>query len=70
MAASPKLNLSPSFVSAPPRDRWRSLREVLGGLVILAVWISLWSWVAIGVLPSGQHRSTGPTPASVEQIRA
>jgi hypothetical protein len=31
-------------------DGWRLLRNLLGGLVILAIWLSLWAWVALGVM--------------------
>ena len=29
---------------------WRLLRNLLGGLLIVAVWLSLWAWMAIGVV--------------------
>jgi len=32
------------------RDGRRLLRNLLGGLVILVVWLSLWAWVALGVV--------------------
>ena len=31
-------------------DVWRILRDLLGGFVILAVWLALWSWVLLGVM--------------------
>jgi len=64
-AASLKLNLFPALVSAPPRDRWRSVRDLLGGLVILAVWLSLWSWVALGVLAPASD--SGPRRAEAAE---
>jgi hypothetical protein len=30
-------------------DGWRHARNLLGGLLILAVWLSLWAWMAFGV---------------------
>ncbi len=30
--------------------RWRVFRNLLVGLLIFAVWLSLWTWVAVGVL--------------------
>lgn len=29
--------------------RWRLVRDLLGGALILAVWLGLWAWVAVGV---------------------
>jgi hypothetical protein len=31
------------------RERWRVVRDLLGGALILLVWIGMWTWVAIGV---------------------
>ena len=31
-------------------DAWRLLRNLLGGAVILAVWLALWTWLAAGVV--------------------
>jgi hypothetical protein len=31
-------------------DAWRLLKNLLGGIVILAVWLALWTWLAAGVL--------------------
>lgn len=68
-AASLNLHLEPVLVSAPPRDRWRRLRDLLGGLVILAVWLSLWSWVAVGVLAPPSQPGAGGTDVA-ERLRA
>lgn len=34
---------------APHEGGWRRLMDLLGGLLILTVWLSLWAWVAVGV---------------------
>ena len=34
---------------APRAGSWRRLMDLLGSLLILAVWLSLWAWVAVGV---------------------
>ena len=70
MAALRKLTLqSATIPSEARRDRWRSLRDLLGGLLILAVWLFLWSWIAAGVLaPLGRGGFAGTTPA--ESLRA
>jgi hypothetical protein len=31
-------------------DGWRLLKNLLGGVVILAVWLALWAWLAAGVV--------------------
>ena len=31
------------------RARWRVVRDLIGGALILAVWLGLWAWVAVGV---------------------
>jgi hypothetical protein len=31
-------------------DGWRLLRNLLGGALILAVWLALWTWLAAGVV--------------------
>lgn len=40
------------------RARWRVVRDLLGGALVLAVWLSLWSWVAIGVVGSLSHATS------------
>lgn len=30
-------------------ERWRIVRDLIGGALILVVWASLWAWVAAGV---------------------
>ncbi|WP_242346831.1 hypothetical protein [Anaeromyxobacter terrae] len=47
---SMKLFLSPRAAPDTWRDRWRLVRDLLGGALVLAVWLSLWSWVAVGVV--------------------
>lgn len=31
------------------RVRWRRVHELLSGALILAIWLSLWSWLTFGV---------------------
>ncbi|ABS25091.1 hypothetical protein [Anaeromyxobacter sp. Fw109-5] len=50
MARPVKLTLSPSLPQETWRARWRLVRDLLGGALVLAVWLSLWSWVALGVV--------------------
>ncbi len=58
---------------------WRAFEDLLGGVLILAVWMALWGWMAVGVVRplSGValHRSvpvaTGaPTPGVVAAQRS
>ena len=45
------------------RVRWRLVRELLSGALILAVWLALWSWFTLGVAaPLG--RTSAETPFS------
>lgn len=45
-----KLRLEGSATASSSwRERWRLVRELLGGALILLVWIGLWTWVAVGV---------------------
>lgn len=64
MALARPLRLSFSVPSREEtwRARWRLVRDLLGGALVLAVWLSLWSWVAVGVvgpLSSATSRATG-----------
>jgi hypothetical protein len=70
MSRSAKLSLDPRAISDSGwRDRWRAVRELLGGALILAVWLSLWSWVALGVAaPLG--RLDGAAPQAAGAVRA
>lgn len=71
MTASPKLNLDPCSPVAPRRDPWRAVSDLLGGLLIVAVWLSLWSWVALGVLePIGRLQHGADRPQAAERLRA
>ncbi len=55
-ARSMKLFLSPRATPRDTwRDRWRLVRDLLGGALVLAVWLSLWSWVAVGVVGPLSH---------------
>ena len=51
------------------RERWRAVRDLLGGALILAVWLGLWAWVAVGVgAPlSRAHGALHPSPADLQQ---
>lgn len=50
------------------RARWRLVRDLLGGALVLAVWLSLWSWVAIGVVgPLSRATSAARGPAVTER---
>ncbi len=51
------------------RERWRVVRDLLGGALILVVWASLWAWVAAGVA-APLSRARGdlvPTPAALHE---
>ena len=43
-------------------DRWRAFRNLLAGLLIVAVWLSLWTWVAVGVLRPLSALTGGAAP--------
>jgi hypothetical protein len=43
-ASSPASSARPGW-----RIRWRHVRELLSGALILAIWLSLWTWVTVGV---------------------
>jgi hypothetical protein len=55
MARPVKLSLSFPEKQETWRARWRVVRDLLGGVLVLAVWLSLWSWVAVGVLGPLSH---------------
>jgi hypothetical protein len=47
-------NLVPASSPASPtqpawRIRWRHARDLISGALILAIWLSLWSWLTFGV---------------------
>lgn len=47
------------------RDRWRRVRDLLGGALILVVWLGLWAWVAMGVgAPLSRVRVEQGSPAA------
>jgi hypothetical protein len=57
LTASPA---SPRSESPDWRVRWRRVRELLSGALILAVWLSLWTWIAFGVAaPLGRIDADG-----------
>lgn len=49
-------------------ERWRVVRDLLGGALILVVWASLWAWVAAGVgAPlSRAHGELSSSPAAYD----
>jgi hypothetical protein len=53
--------LGPISSSRARRERWVSLRDVLGGALLLAAWIALWTvtWAAV----AGPLRPTEPMRA-------
>lgn len=50
-------------------DGWRLARNLLGGLLIAAVWLSLWAWVAVGVLRPLSTVSGGPARSAAAVAR-
>jgi hypothetical protein len=40
----------PTFTRLAARNAGQLARHLLGGALILAVWLSLWTWVAVGVV--------------------
>ena len=72
MAALQKLSLTSFGTTAPAarRDRRRSLRDLLGGLLILAVWLFLWSWITVGVLAPLGRTDLDRRPHAVAALRA
>ena len=55
------------------RLRWRLVRELLSGALILAVWLALWSWFTLGVAaPLGRTSAEAPfsTTAPVAGLRS
>ena len=55
------------------RARWRAMRDLLGGALILAVWLGLWAWVAVGVGAPLSHvrgEPVGPAAAATLPERA
>jgi hypothetical protein len=52
-------------------DGWRLLRNLLGGLVIVAIWLSLWTWVTVGVVRPLSHvtgAAAGPAAGTEQRI--
>ncbi len=50
-------------------DRWRLFRNLLGGFIIVAVWLSLWTWVTVGVVQPLSHiaGASGEPAVAVER---
>ena len=48
MARSLGLHLSDG-TQAPGRARWGVLRDLVGGALLLALWLTIWSFLALGV---------------------
>ncbi len=52
------------------KDAWRIFRDLVGGFVILAVWLALWGWVLLGVMgprPVAERAAPGSRAAVVER---
>jgi F0F1-type ATP synthase membrane subunit a len=51
-------------------DGWRLYRNLLGGALILAVWLALWTWFAAGVVRpvSSASRLAAERAAAAERI--
>lgn len=50
------------------RERWRRVRDLLGGALILAVWLGLWAWVAVGVGAPLSHVRGQPRGAATVAV--
>lgn len=65
-----RLPASPAFPRSESPDwrvRWRRVRELLSGALILAVWLSLWTWIAFGVAaPLGRLDGDGVITRAAE----
>lgn len=63
------LKSSPSRAGAW-RERWLLLRDVLGGALVLAAWIALWTvtWAALAGPLSEGARAHGTRVAAVERL--
>jgi hypothetical protein len=49
MLDTAKLNLTGPRRRAA-RDLWRVLSDLFGGTLAVAVWLALWTWIAVGVV--------------------
>jgi len=64
-------NVAPRISRAPlsglhAGDGRRLLRNLSGGLLVVAVWLSLWAWVAVGVVrPLSTIAPAAPAPAAL-----
>lgn len=70
MARAANAAANPTAPRAAKADGWRRLMDLLGGLLILAVWLSLWAWVAVGVAaPLGRIGAGAPGAAASTSVR-
>jgi hypothetical protein len=61
---------NPNVPRAPKAEGRRRLMDLLGSLLILAVWLSLWAWVAVGVAaPLGRLGAGAPGAAASASLR-
>ncbi|ACG74671.1 hypothetical protein AnaeK_3458 [Anaeromyxobacter sp. K] len=61
---------NPTAPRAAKAEGWRRLMDLLGSLLILAVWLSLWAWVAVGVAaPLGRIGAGAPGTAASASLR-
>jgi hypothetical protein len=68
MAHPVRLSFSAPSQQETWRARWRVVRDLLGGALVLAVWLSLWSWVAIGVVGPLSHATSAARAHVVERM--
>ena len=53
------------------RERWQTVRDLLGGALILVVWASLWAWVAAGVgAPLSRAHGELSAPSAAHELRS
>jgi hypothetical protein len=56
-----------AFAGIHTGDGWRLLRNLVGGLIIFAVWLSLWTWLALGVVRPLSHLAGAPARPAAEE---
>ncbi len=56
-----------TFQQYAVRDSWRLAKNLLGGAIILAVWLALWTWLALGVVRPLSGVTARPSAASVAE---
>jgi hypothetical protein len=59
-----------SALAPPALCYWgaaRLAKNLLGGAIILAVWLALWTWLALGVVRPLSRAAAQASPASISQ---